>query len=252
MMVLAVDNLNKAFGALIANDNVNLDVAHGEVHALIGPNGAGKTTLVNQIYGRVKPDSGKVMLAGEDISRLSVARRIRKGIGRSFQITSVLMDFTVLENAMIAEVAHWGRESSSVLADFFRPAFSDPVLRGAALSILARVGLADRGSVLVGALSHGERRLLELALALAGAPRLLLLDEPMAGAGIREGRDLANAIKSFKKDTGILLIEHDMDIVFSLADRITVLVEGRVIASGNPKAIAQTPAVRRAYLGGGK
>ena len=242
--VLALDGLTKSYGALRATDNVSIDVAPGEIHALIGPNGAGKTTLVRQIYGSEAPDSGTIRLRGEVINGLSVPQRVRRGIGRSFQISNVLMDFTVIENGMIAEAARPGAAFR-----FLRPAFSDPQLIDGAMSILARVGLEPRADTPVADLAHGERRLLELALALAANPALLLLDEPMAGAGPEETRHMIGIIDRLRGDVGILLIEHDMDAVFRLADRVTVLVEGAVIASGSPAEIAGDVTVRAAYLG---
>ena len=232
--VLALDGLTKSYGALRATDNVSIDVAPGEIHALIGPNGAGKTTLVRQICGSEAPDSGTIRLRGEVINGLSVPQRVRQGIGRSFQISNVLMDFTVIENAVIAEAARTGAAFR-----FLRPAFSDPQLIDGAMSILARVGLEPRADTPVADLAHGERRLLELALALAANPALLLLDEPMAGAGPEETRHMIGIIDRLRGDVGILLIEHDMDAVFRLADRVTVLVEGAVIASGSPAEIAE-------------
>ncbi len=242
--VLALDGLTKSYGALRATNNVSIDVAPGEIHALIGPNGAGKTTLVRQIYGSEAPDSGTIRLRGEVINGLSVPQRVRRGIGRSFQISNVLMDFTVIENGMIAEAARTGAAFR-----FLRPAFSDPQLIDGAMSILARVGLEPRADTPVADLAHGERRLLELALALAANPALLLLDEPMAGAGPEETRHMIGIIDRLRGDVGILLIEHDMDAVFRLADRVTVLVEGAVIASGSPAEIAGDVTVRAAYLG---
>ena len=243
--VLSLDGLDKSYGALRATRDVSLDVAAGEIHALIGPNGAGKTTLVRQIYGSEPPDAGIIRLRGETVNDLSVPQRVRRGIGRSFQISNVLMDFTVLENAMIAEAARRGEAFR-----FLRPAFTDPELGDGAMAILARVGIEGRGDTRVADLAHGERRLLELALALAGDPALLLLDEPMAGAGPEETQHMIEIIGRLRGQVGILLIEHDMDAVFRLADRVTVLVEGAVIASGTPDAIAGDAAVRAAYLGG--
>jgi len=243
--VLSLDGLTKSYGALRASDGVSLDVRAGEIHALIGPNGAGKTTLVRQIYGSEAPDSGTIRLHGEVINRLSVPERVRCGIGRSFQISNVLMDFTVIENAVIAEAARTGGAFR-----FLRPAFSDPALIDGALVILGRVGIDSRANMRVADLAHGERRLLELALALAANPSLLLLDEPMAGAGPEETQHMIGIIDKLRADVGILLIEHDMDAVFRLADRVTVLVEGAVIASGPPSEIAEDAAVRAAYLGG--
>ena len=243
--VLSLDGLNKSYGALRATRDVSLAVAAGEIHALIGPNGAGKTTLVRQIYGSEAPDTGSIRLRGESVTHLSVPQRVQKGIGRSFQISNVLMEFTVLENAMIAEAARRGEAFR-----FLRPAFTDPELAEGARAILARVGIEGRGDTRVADLAHGERRLLELALALAGDPALLLLDEPMAGAGPEETQHMIEIIGRLRGEVGILLIEHDMDAVFRLADRVTVLVEGAVIASGAPDQIAGDAAVRDAYLGG--
>ena len=242
--VLSLEGLNKSYGALCATRDVSLRVDAGEIHALIGPNGAGKTTLVRQIYGSEAPDTGSIRLRGESVTHLSVPQRVRQGIGRSFQISNVLMEFTVLENAIIAEAARRGAAFR-----FLRPAFGDPELTEGARAILARVGIEARGDTRAADLAHGERRLLELALALAGDPALLLLDEPMAGAGPEETQHMIEIIGRLRGDVGILLIEHDMDAVFRLADRVTVLVEGAVIATGAPDAIAANAAVRAAYLG---
>ena len=242
--VLELQGLNKSFGALHATRDLSFCVNAGEIHALIGPNGAGKTTLIQQIYGALKPDTGHVLLNGKDITSLPVPGRVRAGIGRSFQISNVLMDFTVLENGIIAEQARLGQSFR-----FLRPAFNDPDLIAGARKILARVGLDDRADQRVGDLAHGERRMLELALALATAPQLLLLDEPMAGAGPEESQRMSQIIETFRGKLAILLIEHDMDAVFRLADRITVLVEGAVIASGTADEISNSAAVQTAYLG---
>lgn len=243
--VLSLEAVDKSYGALRATRDVSLDVAADEIHALIGPNGAGKTTLVRQIYGSETPDAGIIRLRGETVNDLSVPQRVRQGIGRSFQISNVLMEFTVLENAMIAEAARCVEAFR-----FLRPAFTDPELGDGAMAILARVGIEARSDTRVADLAHGERRLLELALALAGDPALLLLDEPMAGAGPEETQHMIEIIGRLRGQVGILLIEHDMDAVFRLADRVTVLVEGTVIASGTPDSIAGDAAVRAAYLGG--
>ena len=243
--VLDVQGLNKSFGALHATRDLSFRVNAGEIHALIGPNGAGKTTLIQQIYGAVKPDSGRVLLNGRDITSLPIPSRVRAGIGRSFQISNVLMDFTVLENAIVAEQARLGQSFR-----FLKPAFDDKDLQAGAYDILRRVGLEDRASYPVSDLAHGERRMLELALALATAPQLLLLDEPMAGAGTEESQRMSEIIERLRGDVAILLIEHDMDAVFRLADRITVLVEGAVIASGIADEISNSAAVQTAYLGG--
>ena len=242
--VLELQRLNKFFGALHATRDLSFSVKCGEIHALIGPNGAGKTTVIQQIYGALKPDSGRVFLNGRDITSLPVPNRVRAGIGRSFQISNVLMDFTVLENAIVAEQARLGQSFR-----FLRPAFDDQHLIAGAQNILSRVGLEDRVGYPASDLAHGERRMLELALALATAPQLLLLDEPMAGAGTEESQRMSEIIERLRGDVAILLIEHDMDAVFRLADRITVLVEGEVIASGTADEISNSAAVQNAYLG---
>jgi branched-chain amino acid transport system ATP-binding protein len=242
--VLELQNLHKSFGALQATRDLSICVNAGEIHALIGPNGAGKTTLIQQIYGALKPDTGTVLLNGCDITGLSVADRVQAGIGRSFQISNVLMDFTVLENAIIAEQARLQQSFR-----FLHPAFDDPDLQTGAHKILSRVGLDDRAAARASDLAHGERRMLELALALATRPDLLLLDEPMAGAGPQESQRMSQIINDLRGTVAILLIEHDMDAVFRLADRITVLVEGAVIATGTADQISHDSAVRAAYLG---
>jgi len=242
--VLELFDVNKSYGALQATRDLNLSVELGQIHALIGPNGAGKTTVINQIYGSEVPDSGAVFLNGENITELSTSRRVKKGIGRSFQISNVLTHFTVIENAIIAEQAR--RDEAF---RFVRPAFSDENLIAGAKVILERVGLQNRYNDPVAGLAHGECRLLELALALSGTPSLLLLDEPLAGAGSEEGLNITQIIEAMPDNVGILLIEHDMDAVFRLADVITVLVEGRVIASGKPDEIRVNRDVLAAYLG---
>ena len=242
--VLELRHLSKSFGALEATKDTSFSVAAGEIHALIGPNGAGKTTLVQQIYGALHPDQGSILLNGRDITALSVPARVRAGIGRSFQISNVLMDFTVLENGIIAEQARLGQSFR-----FLTPAFKDDGLIAGAQALLRRVGLDGRASQRVSDLAHGERRMLELALALATAPSLLLLDEPMAGAGPEEGQRMADIIDRLRGRMAVLLIEHDMDAVFRLADRITVLVEGAVIATGTVDEISGNAAVKAAYLG---
>jgi len=239
--VLELRGVSKYYGALHATRNLSLTVEHGEIHALIGPNGAGKTTLIKQIYGSETPDAGEILLGGELINEKPSSYRVKQGIGRSFQISNVLLDFTVLQNAIIAEQVRRGQAFR-----FFAPAFSDSDLIDGARHILAAVGLEQGADRLVATISHGERRLLELALAMATTPSLLLLDEPMAGAGAEESQRMTQIIKGLRKDHGILLIEHDMDAVFALADRITVLVEGAAIASGTPKQISQNKAVREA------
>ncbi len=242
--VLELKGLNKFFGALHATRDLSFSVKCGEIHALIGPNGAGKTTVIQQIYGALKPDSGRVFLNGRDITSLPVSNRVRAGIGRSFQISNVLMDFTVLENAIVAEQARLGQSFR-----FLRPAFDDQHLIAGAQNTLSRVGLEDRAEQLGSDLAHGERRVLELALALATAPQLLLLDEPMAGAGAEDSQRMTQIIERLRGQVAILLIEHDMDAVFRLADRITVLVDGAAIASGAADEISSNIAVKTAYLG---
>jgi branched-chain amino acid transport system ATP-binding protein len=242
--LLQAEALVKRFGGLVATDNVAIDVKPGEIHALIGPNGAGKTTLVSQLTGNLRPDSGTIRFAGRDVTRLPTHARVRLGLARSFQITSVLREFTVLDNAALAVQAHDGH-SFRFLADVRR----DHRLRDLARRNLETVGLGPRAGALASALSHGEQRQLEIAMALAGAPKLLLLDEPMAGMGIEESQRLVELLRGLKQHCGMLLIEHDMDAVFALADRITVLVYGRAIASGAPDEIRGNAEVRQAYLG---
>jgi branched-chain amino acid transport system ATP-binding protein len=242
--LLSARGLVKRFGGLLATDNVSIDVVPGEIHALIGPNGAGKTTLVGQLTGALAPDSGTIRFAGRDVTRLPVHARVRLGLARSFQITSVLRDFSALDNVALAVQAHRGH-SFRFLGDMRR----DRGLRDAAQRGLETVGLGARGGTLAAALSHGEQRQLEIAMALAGEPRLMLLDEPMAGMGAEESQRMVELLLSLKQDCGMLLIEHDMDAVFALADRLTVLVYGRVLASGTPDEIRRDPEVREAYLG---
>lgn len=242
--LLRLDDLRKHYGGLAVTDGVSLDVLPGEIHAVIGPNGAGKTTLIHEITGIVTPDSGRVVFAGQDVTRLSLPRRVRAGLARTFQITSVVAGFTALANVALAVQA---RSGSSFR--FFRPAGTERALNDAAMQALAEVGLADRADVPAGALSHGEKRALELAIALATKPRLLLLDEPLAGAGPEETERLIALLTRLKSAYTILLVEHDMQAVFALADRVSVLVYGRVIATGTVAEIRGNPEVRAAYLG---
>jgi len=242
--MLEVRGLTKRFGALRASDGIDFDVAEGETHAVIGPNGAGKTTFISQLAGNLRPDSGSVRFAGADITALPAPRRARLGLARSFQITSVFRDFTALDNVALAVQAHSGHSFH-----FWREARKEPELREPARAALARVGLGGRADVLVANLSHGEHRQLEIAMALATRPRMLLLDEPMAGMGPEEAARMVTTLRELKRELTILLIEHDMEAVFALADRITVLVYGRVIASGDPDAIRNNEEVKRAYLG---
>ncbi len=242
--LLFTRGLVKRFGGLVATDNLSIDVRAGEIHALIGPNGAGKTTLVSQLTGNLRPDSGTIHFAGRDITRLPIDARVRLGLARSFQITAVLREFSAIENVALAVQAHAGH-SFRFLAD----ARNDTSLREPAWQGLEIVGLDDRAGVPAAALSHGEQRQLEIAMALAGEPRLLLLDEPMAGMGAEESQQMVHLLRRLKARCGMLLIEHDMDAVFALADRITVLLYGRAIASGTPEEIRANPEVRQAYLG---
>jgi branched-chain amino acid transport system ATP-binding protein len=240
--LLSTQNLLKRFGGLVATDNVSIEVRPGEIHALIGPNGAGKTTLMGQLTGNLAPDSGTIRFAGRDVTRLPTHARVRLGLARSFQITSVLQEFTALDNVALAVQAHDGH-SFRFLADVRR----DERLRGPARQQLEAVGLGDRADALASALSHGEQRHGDLEL--AGDPTLLLLDEPMAGMGAEESQRMVELLRGLKGRRALLLIEHDMDAVFALADRITVLVYGRVLASGTPAEIRAHPEVRQAYLG---
>ena len=242
--MLEVRGLTKQFGALRASDGIDFDVAEGETHAVIGPNGAGKTTFIGQLAGNLRPDSGTVRFAGADITGLPAPRRARLGLARSFQITSVYPDFSALHNVALAIQAHSGHSFR-----FWRDARTDPALIEPARKVLNEVGLSSRVSVLAGNLAHGEQRQLEVAIALATAPRLLLLDEPMAGMGIEESRRMIALLASLKRRHTIILVEHDMDAVFRLADRISVLVYGRVIATDTPEKIRANEEVRRAYLG---
>jgi branched-chain amino acid transport system ATP-binding protein len=242
--LLRVQDLVRRFGGIIATDHVTLDVAQGELHAIIGPNGAGKTTLISQLTGHLMPDSGSIFLGCEDISHLAAWRRSALGLARSFQITSLLLDFTAADNVALAAQAHHGHSFS-----FWRNARRESGLRQAAQAALERVGLGHRADVLVSRLSHGEQRELELAVALATKPQLLLLDEPMAGLGVTESARMVKLLQELRKEVTIVLVEHDMDAVFALADRISVLVYGRVIASDVPAAIRQNEEVKRAYLG---
>ena len=243
-VLLQIEGLSKRFGGVVASDDIVLGVNAGELHAVIGPNGAGKTTLIGQLSGEIAPNSGRIFFDGHDITALPVHARNRLGLARSFQITSLFRDFTALENVALAVQAHAGHSFR-----FWRDARTQAELREPAHSALARVGLGSRSGAIVASLSHGEQRQLELAMALAAKPRLLLLDEPMAGLGAEESARMVETLRELKRELTILLIEHDMEAVFALADRITVLVYGRVIASGSPADIRANPEVRQAYLG---
>jgi branched-chain amino acid transport system ATP-binding protein len=242
--LLRVENLTRRFGGLVATDNLSLEVVPGELHAIIGPNGAGKTTLISQLTGQLMPNSGAVHFAGQDITGLPPYRRSGLGLARSFQITSLLNDFTAADNVALAAQAHAGHSFR-----FWANARKEAALREAAQAALARVGLAKRADVPVSELSHGEQRELELAVALATKPQLLLLDEPMAGLGITESQRMVALLKELRKEVTVVLVEHDMEAVFALADRISVLVYGRLIACGKPDEIRNNEEVKRAYLG---
>ncbi len=242
--MLAVRALTKSFGGIVATDDLSLDVLEHEIHAVIGPNGAGKTTLIAQLAGAMLPDSGRIEFLGRDITRLPPYARSQLGLARSFQITSIFHALSVLDNAMLAVQAHVGHSYR-----FWRQARLDSELTAPAMAALERVGLAHRAHVNAGGMSHGEHRQLEIAMALSTNPKLLLLDEPMAGMGHGESQRMVEILKELKGEKTILLIEHDMDVVFALADRITVLVYGRAIASGPPEAIRADEQVRQAYLG---
>jgi branched-chain amino acid transport system ATP-binding protein len=242
--MLEVRSLAKNFGALRASDGIDFDVVEGETHAVIGPNGAGKTTFIAQLAGNLRPDAGSIRFAGEDITALPAPRRARKGLARSFQITSVYRDFTVLQNVMMAVQANAGHSFR-----FWRAARDDAGLRLPAEKVLAEIGLKEKAAYLAADLSHGEQRQLEMAMVLATGPRLLLLDEPMAGMGPEESQQMITLLAGLKGRQTIVLVEHDMDAVFRLADRISVLVYGRIIATGKPEEIRANREVRAAYLG---
>lgn len=242
--VLQISDLVKSFGALRATDHVSLDLRPGEIHALIGPNGAGKSTLIHQICGTLRPDTGSIHFAGQEISHLDVAARARLGLGRTFQVSSIAPEFSALRNVMLAVQARGGSSFR-----FFKPVMSDRTLTEPAMEMLDRVGLTARARIPAAELSHGERRQLEIAIALALGSKAFLLDEPMAGMGPEGSKALTTFLDGLRHEAPILLVEHDMDAVFALADRISVLVYGRVIATGTVDDIRNDPAVRTAYLG---
>lgn len=242
--MLEIRNLNKSFGAIHVSRDICITIDANQCHAVIGPNGAGKTTLIHQISGVLKSDSGSIALAGEDITQMSVPRRVQQGLGRTFQITSVLPSFSVLENLAIA-----AQSKSGSSLRFFRAAAKETALNDAAQATLARVGLADRSHVLAADLSHGELRLLELGIALAGKPKFLLLDEPMAGLGRTESAALVTLLLELRESIPMLLVEHDMDAIFKLADVVSVLVDGSIVAVGTPDEVRADSAARAAYLG---
>lgn len=242
--VLQVEQLVKRFGGLLATDHVCLSLQAGELHAIIGPNGAGKSTLIGQIGGEIAPLSGRVILGGEDLSGLGPAERALRGLARSYQITSVFPEFSVLENVVLALQAHDGHSFG-----IWRPLLGEAALVDAARAAIEQVGLGSRAASRVADLAHGERRQLELAMVLAPSPKLLLLDEPTAGMSQTESAMVTALLRGLKGRFTILLVEHDMDVVFSLADRISVLVYGRIVATGTPDQISGNPQVREAYLG---
>jgi branched-chain amino acid transport system ATP-binding protein len=242
--VLEIRDLRKSFGALKATDGVSLALMPGEIHALIGPNGAGKSTLIHQISGTIRHDGGTIRFLGHDMAGLDMAARARAGLGRSFQISSLAPEFSALRNVMLAVQA---RQGSSFR--FFRPVGGDKSLTVPAMEVLERVGLVGRAHVPAAELSHGERRQLEIAIALALGSKAFLFDEPMAGMGPEGSKSLTRFLDGLRHEAPILLVEHDMDAVFALADRISVLVYGRIIATGTVNEIRNDPEVRRAYLG---
>jgi len=241
---LQVVDLRKAYGGLTVTDAVDLDLRSHEIHALIGPNGAGKTTLISQISGELSPDSGRVLMFGRDVTHQPVNQRVRQRLARTYQITSVLPEFTVRDNVRLAALAR-----KRVWPTMFSAYTRDRSVNESTEQALARVGLSERAEAITDDLSYGERRHLEIAMALALEPRVLLLDEPMAGVGLNETKALATLLRSLKTDCAMLLVEHDMDVVFEIADRITVLVAGRVIATGSADDIKRNPLVQSSYFG---
>ena len=241
---LQLKNLCKSYGALVVTDDVSLDIEAGELHAIIGPNGAGKTTLIHQISGLASPNSGSIIFHGEDVTRLPMNARARLGLVRSFQITSILPRFSALENVALAVQAQHGSSFR-----FFADAAAEADLNDIAMGLLQRFGLGARANVPAGQMSHGEKRQLEIAIALAAKPKLLLLDEPLAGTSHDESQRLIATLQELRRELPIVLIEHDMDAVFALADRVSVLVYGRIIASGPPQSVRDNAEVRAAYLG---
>jgi branched-chain amino acid transport system ATP-binding protein len=242
--MLELKGICKRFGGVVATDDVSLQVARGEIHALIGPNGAGKTTLLSQIAGMLGPDSGDVFFEGKQITKLKPHERVRAGLARSYQITSIFARLSALENLALAVQARTGSSFS-----FWHPVSEERALFDEARALLSEIDLSGKENQPAGTLAHGEQRALEVGLALATAPRLVLLDEPMAGMGPEESQRMIALIKRIRSRVTVLLVEHDMDAVFRLADRISVLVNGRLIATGAPAAIRANAEVRQAYLG---
>ena len=242
--VLKVENLCKSFGALPVSDAVNLEVKSGEIHAIIGPNGAGKSTLIGQIAGGLSPDTGSIFLNGQDITGLKMARRAQLGLGRTFQISSLAMEMSVLENTILGAIGQ--RQDAH---RFWSPVSRNAALGDIAMTALAAVGLSAHADQVVATLSHGQRRQLEVAVALTLRPKVFLMDEPMAGLGSEGTKTMTGFLDRLRQKAPILLVEHDMDAVFALADRISVLVYGKIIATGSVEDIRKTPEVRAAYLG---
>ncbi|MXU63867.1 ABC transporter ATP-binding protein [Oceanomicrobium pacificus] len=243
---LAISGLMKAFGALTVTQDVSLTLETGEIHALIGPNGAGKSTLIGQIAGFITPDAGRIEIAGRDMTEARPAARARAGLGRTFQVSQLAEPLSARRNVMLALQGAQGRTYR-----FWGAVTQDSELRDAADAALARTGVADRAGVAVSDLSHGERRRVELACALALGPKLLLLDEPLAGLGPEGSAEMVALLDTLRTEVPLLLVEHDMDAVFRLADRISVLVSGAIIASGDADTVRADPRVRDAYLGDG-
>ncbi len=242
--ILKVEGLIKHFGGVTAVDSVDFEILRGEIHAVIGPNGAGKTTFVAQLSGLLAPDAGRIIFDGRDVTALNASQRSRLGLARSFQITSIFRNFTALENVALSIQDHAGHSFR-----FWRPAMTDPELIGPAREFLDEIGLGARADIIASNLAHGEQRQLEIAMALATGPKLLLLDEPTAGMGPEDSEGIREFLAGLKGTYSMLLIEHDMDTVFALADRITVLVYGKAIATGSAPEIRGNSAVRAAYLG---
>lgn len=242
--VLATHGISKSFGALKASQNISLELRSGEIHALIGPNGAGKSTLIKQIAGNLRPDAGQVRFLGQDVTHLNTVARARMGLGRTFQISALAMEYSVLQNTVLGAVGAQGS-----VCRFFGNALKDKGLRADAEQALSRVGLMDHAATITGELSHGQRRLLEVAVALTLNPKAFLMDEPMAGLGADGSARLTGFLDELRHEAPILLVEHDMDAVFSLADRVSVLVYGQVIATGTVAEIRENPMVQKAYLG---
>ena len=242
--ILRIKDLSKSFGAVIANDKVNFSLQKGEIHALIGPNGAGKSTLIKQIIGEIRQDSGSIMLDDVEVSKYHVPARIRLGLARTFQITNVISDFSVFQNLLLAVIGIEKGEFS-----FFSKAENDKLAVQKVSKVLEETELLNKKDEIAMRLSHGERRQLEIGLALALDPKVILLDEPMAGLSIDMIEKMKKSFEKIKTRAPILLIEHDMDVVFAIADRISVLVDGTILATGTARDIKTNSEVRTAYLG---